>query len=126
MARGLRALARSRPGVVLTALCPPSKIYEISTVLFQESSTIGLRWTEVQRATLPRELITLPTTYGPLTFKISRLEGEIVTIAPEFEEVRRIAQAKGVPVREVLDRARIDGRRALESPGGLDTSPAVG
>jgi uncharacterized protein (TIGR00299 family) protein len=114
-------MKRSRPGVVLTALCLPSKVSELSAVLFEESSTIGLRWTECQRTTLPREFVTLPTVYGPMTFKISRLDGRIVTITPEFEEVRRLADAKGVPVREVLDRARADGRRALDSAAGLDT-----
>jgi len=106
-------MKRSRPGVVLTALCPPLKIHDLSTVLFQESSTIGLRWSERQRETLPRELVTLSTTYGPITFKVSRLDGRIITVTPEFEEVRRLAQAKGLSVRRVLDRAKADGRQAL-------------
>jgi uncharacterized protein (TIGR00299 family) protein len=107
-------MKRSRPGVVLTALCPPLKRAELATVLFQESTTIGLRWTECRRTILPRELVTLPTSYGPLTFKVSRLGGTIITVTPEFEEVRRLAQAKGLPVREVLDRAQADGCQALE------------
>ena len=106
-------MKRSRPGVVLTAFCPPSKRPDIATLLFQESTTIGLRWTECRRTILPRELVTLPTSYGPLNFKLSRLGGQIITVTPEFEEVRRLAQAKGLPVREVLDRAKSDARDAL-------------
>jgi len=37
----------------------------------------------------------------------------VVTVTPEFDEVRRIARAKGLPVREVLDQARAEGRRLL-------------
>jgi uncharacterized protein (TIGR00299 family) protein len=107
-------MKRSRPGVVLTALCPPDRLPEVSRALFEESSTIGVRFAERRRAILPREIVTLPTAYGRLPFKVSRLEGRIVTITPEFAEVVRIAREKGLPVREVLDQARADGRRALD------------
>ncbi len=106
-------MKRSRPGVVLTALCAPDRVAELSRALFEESSTIGVRWTAYQRARLDREMVTLPTVYGPVPFKVSRLEGRVVTVTPEFEEIRRIAGEKGVAVREVLDQARADGRRLL-------------
>ncbi|HET8579277.1 MAG TPA: nickel pincer cofactor biosynthesis protein LarC [Methylomirabilota bacterium] len=106
-------MKRSRPGVVLTALCVPDRVAELSRALFEESSTIGVRWTAYQRARLDREMVTLPTAYGPVAFKVSRLEGRVVTVTPEFEEIRRIAKEKGVAVREVLDQARADGRRLL-------------
>ncbi len=106
-------MKRSRPGVALTALCPPAKVADLSRVLFEESSTIGVRWTAYERARLDREMVTLPTAYGPVAFKVSRLEGRVVTVTPEFEEVRRIAREKGLPVREVLDQARADGRGLL-------------
>jgi uncharacterized protein (DUF111 family) len=69
----------SRPGTVLTALCPRDKVSDLSRVLFEESSTIGVRWTEVSRTRLDREMITIVTDYGPLPFKVSRLSGRIVT-----------------------------------------------
>jgi pyridinium-3,5-bisthiocarboxylic acid mononucleotide nickel chelatase len=106
-------MKRSRPGVVLTALCAPDRVAELSRTLFEESSTIGVRWTVYQRARLDREMVTLPTVYGPVAFKVSRLEGRVVTVTPEFEDIRRIAGEKGVAVREVLDQARSDGRRLL-------------
>jgi uncharacterized protein (TIGR00299 family) protein len=108
-------MKRSRPGTVLTALCPRERLEELSRVVFEESSTIGLRWTEWQRTTLPREMVTLPTTYGTLQFKVSRLHGRVVTVTPEFADVARIARDKALPVREVLDQARAEGRRLLQS-----------
>ncbi len=107
-------MKRSRPGVVLTALIEPSKVGDLSTILFEESTTIGVRWTDYQRTRLERELVTLPTAYGPVPFKLSRLGGKLVTVTPEFSEVTRIAKEKGLPVREVLDQARTDARRLLE------------
>ncbi|MGH7300082.1 MAG: nickel pincer cofactor biosynthesis protein LarC, partial [Candidatus Rokuibacteriota bacterium] len=109
-------MKRSRPGVVLTALCEPGRVADLSRLLFEESSTIGVRWTAYQRSRLDREMARLDTAYGPVTFKVSRLEGRVITVTPEFEEVRRIARDKGLPVREVLEQARVDGRRLLGTP----------
>ena len=109
-------MKRSRPGVVLTALCEPGRVADLSRLLFEESSTIGVRWTAYQRSRLDREMVRLDTAYGPVTFKVSRLEGRVVTVTPEFEEVRRIAGAKGLPVREVLEQARTEGRRLFGTP----------
>jgi len=107
-------MKRSRPGVVVTALCPPDQVGALSRLLFEESSTIGVRWSEWRRARLAREMVTLPTAYGAIPFKVSRLEGRIVTVTPEFSEVARIAREKALPVREVLEQARADGRRHLQ------------
>ena len=106
-------MKRSRPGTVLTALCAPERVGDLGRVLFEESSTIGVRWSEWRRAVLPREMVTLTTMYGPIPFKVSRLEGRVVTVTPEFADVARIAREKALPVREVLDQARAEGRRLL-------------
>ena len=114
-------MKRSRPGIVLTALCEPGRVTELSRVLFEESSTIGVRWTAYHRARLDRKMVRLDTTYGAVAFKVSRLEGRVVTVTPEFEEVRRIARERGVAVREVLEQARIEGRRLLGGAPVVDT-----
>jgi uncharacterized protein (TIGR00299 family) protein len=106
-------MKRSRPGTVLTALCPPERVGDLSRVLFEESPTIGVRWSEVARTRLAREMVTLPTAYGAVPFKVSRLGGRVITVTPEFAEIARIAREKSLPVREVLDQARADARRAL-------------
>ena len=106
-------MKRSRPGVVLTALGTPGQVDALARVLFEETSTIGVRWSEWRRARLEREIVTLPTAYGLLPFKISRLSGRIVTVTPEFVDVTRVARDKALPVREVLDQARADARHHL-------------
>ena len=106
-------MKRSRPGTVLTALTPRARVDDLARVLFEESSTIGVRWTEWQRTTLAREVVTLTTTYGAIAFKVSRLEGRVVTVTPEFADIARIARDKALPVREALDQARAEGRRLL-------------
>jgi len=106
-------MKRGRPGVVVTALCVPDRVGDLSRALFEESTTIGVRWSEWRRARLQREMVEVTTAYGAIPFKVSRLAGRIVTVTPEFADVARIAREKSVPVREVLDQARADGRRLL-------------
>jgi hypothetical protein len=109
-------MKRGRPGVVVTALCVPERVADLSRALFEESTTIGVRWSEWQRARLQREMVEVATAYGIIPFKISRLGDRIVTVTPEFADVARIAREKSLPVREVLDQARADGRRLLLGP----------
>ena len=106
-------MKKSRPGVVLVALCPPALAPALARILFEESTTIGVRWTAYQRARLPREMVTLPTSLGTVTFKVARLDGQVITVTPEFDEIRRLARDKGLSVREALERARAEGRRLL-------------
>jgi len=103
-------MKRGRPGVVLTALCAPEQVANLSRALFEESTTIGVRWSEWRRARLDREIVQVATAYGTIPFKVSRMAGRIVTVTPEFADVARIAREKSLPVREVLDQARADGR----------------
>ena len=119
---GYLALTAVLPGVALFVLVrrsrgprpvAPALAPDLARILFEESTTIGVRWTAYERARLPREMVTLATSLGSITFKVSRLEGRPVTVTPEFEEIRRIARVKGLPVREALERAREEGRRLL-------------
>jgi uncharacterized protein (TIGR00299 family) protein len=109
-------MKRSRPGVVLTAFAGPERISDLAAVLFRETTTIGVRWQRFERARLPREMVRVETSLGPITFKVSRLGGRPVTVTPEFEEVRRIARERDLPVREALDRARREGMQRLAEP----------
>jgi len=109
-------MKKSRPGVVVTALCAPDAVGALARACFLESTTIGVRWTSYQRRALPREMVSLPTSLGTLSYKVSRLEGRVVTVTPEFDEVRRIARERGLPVRVALEQARAEGRRLIESP----------
>ena len=54
-------MKRTRPGTVLTALAPPELADRLAEILFRETTTIGVRWSEVRRRRLPRELVRLST-----------------------------------------------------------------
>jgi uncharacterized protein (TIGR00299 family) protein len=106
-------LKRSRPAIVVSVLCHRDAVDRLVRVLFEESPTIGVRWSEWSRARLDREIVTCETVYGPIPVKVSRLDGQVLTATPEFADVVRVARERSLPVREVLDQARADARRLI-------------
>src|SRR5205814_2297210 len=98
-------MKKGRPGVVLTALAPHDRLDAVSRVLFEESPTIGVRWSERRRSRLAREVVMLPTAYGVIPFKVSRLAG------------RGRAQPDGVAAVEVP--ADDDVEAGTRAPAGL-------
>jgi len=106
-------MKRGRPGTLLTALCPPQQADDLLRVLFEETTTLGVRFSDLRRAVLEREIVTLQTSLGALPFKVARLAGRVVSVTPEFSEVKRVAAERSLPVRQALDLARAEGRRLL-------------
>ncbi|MCB9500784.1 MAG: nickel pincer cofactor biosynthesis protein LarC [Deferribacteres bacterium] len=97
-------MKKGRPGFVLTALVPKDLHDAICDVIFQETTTIGLRKTMVEREKLERESIEIETDYGVVKFKKITRPGTGTQIVPEFEECRRIAVKEKLPLRLVYDR----------------------
>jgi pyridinium-3,5-bisthiocarboxylic acid mononucleotide nickel chelatase len=99
-----------RPGQVLTALCTEQIRPAVVDAVFRHSTTLGVRWTRWQRATLPRTAVQIPV--GPpgnehqITVKVAVGPGGHQTAKPELADAERIAQALGWPVRQVCEAAR--------------------
>jgi len=98
-------MKKGRPGVLVTVLAPPSARGAIEERLFQETTTLGVRWQEWSRTVLERETATVDTAYGPIRVKIGRRGATVYNAWPEFEDCQRAAEAKGVAVKQVLAEA---------------------
>jgi uncharacterized protein (TIGR00299 family) protein len=98
-------MKKGRPGVLVTVLAPPSAREAIEERLFQETTTLGVRWQEWPRTVLERETATVDTAYGPIRVKIGRRGATVYNAWPEFEDCQRAAEAKGVAVKQVLAEA---------------------
>jgi uncharacterized protein (TIGR00299 family) protein len=94
-------MKKTRPGVALTAITPPEAAEAVTDVFFTETTTFGIRRTTTRRVVLDRELLMVQTDWGPVAVKVGRRSGRLVQVAPEFEDCRRIAEAKGIPLRAV-------------------------
>ncbi|MFP5502080.1 MAG: nickel pincer cofactor biosynthesis protein LarC [Candidatus Sericytochromatia bacterium] len=98
-------MKKGRPGIVLSALVPESRRAAVSETIFKETTTLGVRYHAVARTELQRETIRVETPWGAVSVKLGRLDGQVVNAMPEFEEVRRLAEAAGRPVKEVWQAA---------------------
>jgi uncharacterized protein (TIGR00299 family) protein len=106
-------MKKNRCGTVLTLVCPPAMAGRFARFLLQETTTIGLRWRIDKRLKAHRRIATIETPYGNLPVKVAEIEGEIVNVAPEYEDCRRIAVEKGLPLKQVMDTVRAPGRSCI-------------
>jgi len=98
-------MKKNRPGQLITVLCKPADREKLSDLLFRETTTLGVRQSNVKRRTLQRESVTVETSLGSIRMKIARLNGQILNVAPEYEDCRKVAAERGVPLRQVLAEA---------------------
>jgi hypothetical protein len=94
-------MKKGRPGHLLQVLAPADTADALSRIIFQETTTIGIRRHGVNRTTLDREFVEVETEYGKVKIKVSRLDGEVVNFAPEYEDCARIARERNVPLKRV-------------------------
>ncbi|MEL7587262.1 MAG: nickel pincer cofactor biosynthesis protein LarC [Prolixibacteraceae bacterium] len=94
-------MKKSRPANVLSVLCAGHLTSQMKTVIFTNSTSIGIREYRVKKNMLRRELVTLNTSFGPVQVKQSYYNGRLVTSKPELEDIRRLALANGVSLQEI-------------------------
>jgi uncharacterized protein (DUF111 family) len=94
-------MKKGRPGHLVTVLCDPARRSALEEVLFTETTTLGVRRQEWERSVLERRSVPVETSYGTIRVKLGERAGRVYNAQPEFEDCRRAAQARGVPVKEV-------------------------
>lgn len=95
-------MKKGRPGILLSVMTGKSRLETITQIIYKETSTIGLRIQEIGRRKLPREHIEVQTQFGPVKAKAVTRDG-VMILSPEFEECRRIAAERGIPLLRVQE-----------------------
>jgi uncharacterized protein (TIGR00299 family) protein len=98
-------MKKNRPGTLLTILCRPEDAAKLMSLIFAETTTLGVRTHRAQRRILPREWVNVSTTYGDVRIKLSRSNGHILHAAPEYDDCRKLAVEKQVPLQQVINEA---------------------
>jgi uncharacterized protein (TIGR00299 family) protein len=94
-------MKKNRPGTLVTVLAPPERREAVSAVLFTDTTTIGVRYQEMRRDVLDREIQSIDTPAGAVRFKVATRDGRVLNAAPEFDDCARIAAAAGLPIKDV-------------------------
>ena len=98
-------MKKNRPGTLLTVLCKPQDTNALMSLIFAETTTFGARTYRAQRRTLPREHVSVSTSFGDVRIKLSRVNGRILHVAPEYDDCRKLAVEKNVPLQRVISEA---------------------
>jgi uncharacterized protein (TIGR00299 family) protein len=106
-------MKKGRPATVLSVLCEGHLRDELVRLIMRESTSIGVRFHEVERRALTREVRPIETPFGTVRVKYALDGAEVVNVAPEYEDCRRLARDQGVPLKEVFQAA------LRASPGGV-------
>ncbi len=96
-------MKKNRPATLLTAICEPSQRDPIAKIIFEETSTIGVRSYPVSRLILKRETKKIKTRYGEVNVKIVEQPDGKKRITPEYDDLKRLASAKKIPLRRLYE-----------------------
>ncbi|MBE3086096.1 MAG: nickel pincer cofactor biosynthesis protein LarC [Bacteroidetes bacterium] len=96
-------MKKGRPGIVLNVICETELADTVKNIIFTESTSLGIRTFPFKKDTLVRKFETIRTSYGDITIKRSFYKGKEVSCKPEYDECRKIAAEKGIPVKEIYN-----------------------
>ncbi|MEQ1681635.1 MAG: nickel pincer cofactor biosynthesis protein LarC [Nitrospira sp.] len=104
-------MKKNRPGILLSCLATEHRTDAVIEVLFQETTTLGVRLHEVRRRVLTRRFVPVRTQGGVVRMKVAEVGAGWEKAAPEYEDCKAIAQRTGYPLKTVMEDALMAYRR---------------
>ncbi len=98
-------MKKNRPGMLLTVLAKPKDASRLAHLIFAETTTLGVRLREERREVLQRRSLSVKTPWGAVRLKVASLNGSVANFAPEYEDCRRIAARRRLPLKTVMQEA---------------------
>jgi uncharacterized protein (TIGR00299 family) protein len=99
-------MKKNRPGVLLAVQCRPADADELASIVFRETTALGLRRSTVARLTLPRRSVTVETPFGPIAGIVATLPGGALRFSPEYEACAEAARRHSIPLESVQQAAK--------------------
>lgn len=93
-------MKKNRPAWVLNVICKEEDMETLQNIIFEETTTIGIRYSRMERTILPRETRNLPTPWGEVLAKVCILNGK-EQLYPEYESVAQLSREKEIPFTEI-------------------------
>ncbi len=98
-------MKKGRPATTISVLAPQARRHDLERVLFENTTTLGVRASSVERVKTPRHVATVTTRWGDVDLKLKSLNGRVIDIAPEYDSCVAIARQHDIPVRTVWNEA---------------------
>jgi pyridinium-3,5-bisthiocarboxylic acid mononucleotide nickel chelatase len=110
-------MKKGRPAHTLAVLAPVNRRDVLRRLIFELTTTIGVREVAVTRIALDRFWVPLPVAGGQVRLKVAHRGGEVVHATPEFDDAAKVAAERSMPVRRVLEEAVAAAEREGFVPG---------
>lgn len=94
-------MKKNRAATMLSILVPSNILDQVITIIFEETSTIGLRYYSVGRKMAKREIVTVALSWGEARAKISSYNENVCSVTPEYEDCKSIAKQHKIPLKKV-------------------------
>lgn len=109
-------MKKNRPGYALTVIAPPQRRAELAEILLRETGSLGVRVQDAERLLLPREVVRVSTPFGRVRVKLAYDARGAASASAEYDDVKRIAAKRGLPLAKVIRAAEEAALRALTTP----------
>lgn len=96
-------MKKGRPGMMLNVLVDEQRLDAVKTLIFTETTTLGIRYTPMHCHRLARSVEKVETVWGPVAVKVGFHKGKEVGFAPEFSDCEKIARQYHLPLKQVYD-----------------------
>lgn len=112
-------MKKSRPAHILSVVAKEEDLGALQRLVFQETTTLGVRISPMGRSTLKREIKEVELPYGKVRVKVSSGPDGTMNIVPEYEDCKRIAMQTGKPLKDIIELAKSIVARMESRLGGL-------
>ncbi|MGM0367892.1 MAG: nickel pincer cofactor biosynthesis protein LarC [Actinomycetota bacterium] len=99
-------MKKNRPGFKLCIICPERIEEQVADLVFRQTTTFGIRTQKFRRHCLEREIQKAKLPYGQVEIKIGYFKGEAVTVEPEYDSCKKLAEKTGKPLKQVYQDAK--------------------
>lgn len=113
-------MKKNRPAVLLGVLCRPEEAEAFQALLLRATSTLGVRWCEMERLALERRTVHVATPWGQVPCKAKLMGGRVVSIKPEYEACARLAREYGLTLRQVEEAVQASWQASERAEGTAD------
>jgi len=96
-------MKKNRPAIILCALCFPEVTQKLVEIIYEETTSTGLRIYKGLKYSLDKEIKTVSTIYGDIRVKLAYLDGQVINVKPEHSDCKKLANRAGVSLKKIYN-----------------------
>jgi uncharacterized protein (DUF111 family) len=108
-------MKKNRPATMVCILIKPEQTEKFYRIIFEETTSLGVRVYPVTKYRQPYEIVTVNTPLGQAKVKIVRSQEKVRHIAPEYEDCRSLAEQHRIPLKDVYELVKYSSFRLFDS-----------